>query len=694
MALNKTTTNAIADQAISSIKIEDGAITATKISDATTISITKTTITAVPPTITSLNVSQIDPSAGATVTITGTGFIAIPDVKFMNTTTGVRITPSAIGFTGSTQLTAAFPSGQTVGIYKVIVENPNGLSVLSTATITYSIAPAWATAEGSLGSFEEGDAINLSLLAYDDDSTAVTSYTLQSGSLPSGITLDGDSTIGSITGTAPNVDADTAFNFTIRAADDESQTSDRTFSMTITNWEVDNSLRFNSGSSDHLTRIPATTTNEKTFTFSSWVKFSPAGTGQLKNTLYHANIWSAEPWFVIQRSDTVGDDFYLNIAGYSGGYQIQLITNAVYRDPSAWYHIVVAIDTTQATSTNRVKLYVNGLQVTSFSTATYPSLNYDTGVNRNVEQQVGEEAGLDRYMSGYMSEVYLIDGQQLDPTSFGETDATSGIWIPKKNADLSFGTNGFHLKFDNSEALGADSSGNGNNFTVNNLTAIDQTTDTPQNNFATMNPLHSGSLTFSDGNLTQSESSSTPKNGISTMGASSGKWYAEVKCTAVGSNGTLVGFINLDLSNLQNQTIAPGQDNFSAGLYSNGGPIFYQSETTFATVGSISNGDIVQLAMDLDNGYLYWGKNGTWLNSSDPESGATGTGGLATSYLGVGFIGFAMWQRNGANASWNFGNAPYTIASGNSDANGYGNFEYSVPSGYYSLCTKNLSTEG
>jgi hypothetical protein len=254
MALNKTTTNAITDQAISSTKIEDGAITSTKISDATTISVSKTTITAVPPTITSLNVSQIDPSAGATVTITGTGFIAIPDVKFMNTTTGVRITPSAIGFTGSTQLTAAFPSGQTVGIYKVIVENPNGLSVLSTATITYSLAPAWATAEGSLGSFEEGDAVNLSLLAYDDDSTAVSSYSLQSGSLPSGITLDGDSTIGSITGTAPNVDADTAFNFTIRAADNESQTSDRTFSMTITNWGVDNSLRFNDGSSDSLTK--------------------------------------------------------------------------------------------------------------------------------------------------------------------------------------------------------------------------------------------------------------------------------------------------------------------------------------------------------------------------------------------------------------------------------------------------------
>ena len=277
MAINKTTTNAIADQAISSTKIEDGAITSTKISDATTISVSKTTITAVPPTITSLNVSQIDPSAGATVTITGTGFIAIPDVKFMNTTTGVRITPSAIGFTGST-LTAAYPSGQTVGIYKVIVENPNGLSVLSTATITYSIAPAWATAEGSLGSFEEGDAINLSLLAYDDDSTAVSSYSLQSGSLPSGITLDGDSTIGSITGTAPNVDADTAFNFTIRAADNESQTSDRTFSMTITNWGVFNALRFDDGSSDYLNRTPTSNGNRQTYTYSSWFKLSKIDT--------------------------------------------------------------------------------------------------------------------------------------------------------------------------------------------------------------------------------------------------------------------------------------------------------------------------------------------------------------------------------------------------------------------------------
>ena len=520
MAINKTTTNAITDQAISSTKIEDGAITSTKISDATTISVSKTTITAVPPTITSLNVSQIDPSAGATVTITGTGFIAIPDVKFMNTTTGVRITPSAIGFTGSTQLTAAFPSGQTVGIYKVIVENPNGLSVLSTATITYSIAPAWATAEGSLGSFEEGDAINLSLLAYDDDSTAVTSYTLQSGSLPSGITLDGDSTIGSITGTAPNVDADTAFNFTIRAADNESQTSDRTFSMTITNWGVDNSLRFNSGSSDRLTRTLSSGTSNTIGTISVWVK--RANLSATKSILgVNTN---GDNFFIIQFGNSSDQ---LNIRLYDDGSpDANYNTTAVFRDVSAWYHVVVAFDTTQATSSNRIKAYVNN---TLHSLSGYPPQNQTlyTGTS-SATMAVGDSSFNNSHYDGYMSEYNFIDGQQLAPSDFGEFDEDSGIWKPIAYTGT-YGTNGFYLEFKDSSALGDDTSGNSNDFTVNNLTSIDQTTDTPTNNFATLNPLVGGtSSTFTNGNLS---ATIPPINGavVANMAVNSGKWYCECK---------------------------------------------------------------------------------------------------------------------------------------------------------------------
>jgi hypothetical protein len=687
MALNKTTTNAITDQAISSTKIEDGAITSTKISDATTISVSKTTITAVPPTITSLNVSQIDPSAGATVTITGTGFIAIPDVKFMNTTTGVRITPSAIGFTGSTQLTAAFPSGQTVGIYKVIVENPNGLSVLSTATITYSIAPAWATAEGSLGSFEEGDAINLSLLAYDDDSTAVTSYTLQSGSLPSGITLDGDSTIGSITGTAPNVDADTAFNFTIRAADNESQTSDRTFSMTITNWEVENSLRFNSGSSDYITRTPASASNREKWTLSLWVKRTNLSANDM---LFYAHGGGSLVNLAFNGTDTL----YMDIGGIGRMFE----TNAVFRDVSAWYHFVIAFNTTDysTVSAGQVKVYVNGVEQTFLST-TNMSLGYDSAVNNTTDHTFGRDEGTNsNYANFYLSEINLIDGQQLDPTSFGETDATSGIWIPKKNADLSFGTNGFHLKFDNSEALGADSSGNGNNFTVNNLTAIDQTTDTPQNNFATMNPLasqagsnaSSTTNTFSDGNLTVADTAS--ETAIGNLGVDTGKWFWEVK-VLTDQDGLAIGganqYYHLDAELGYNSPSSPS-DAKVFGYYGGSGNKFITvgDGSQFTSYGSaIAVNDIVGVAMNLDDNEVTFYLNGT----------SQGT--FSITALGSGEVYFPAvgnWSVATTTVSFNFGSPAFTISSGNSDANGYGNFEYAVPSGYYALNTKNLAEFG
>ena len=291
-----------------------------------------------------------------------------------------------------------------------------------------------------------------------------------------------------------------------------------------------------------------------------------------------------------------------------------------------------------------------------------------------------------------MSHIHFIDGTAYDASAFGEYDA-NGVWKINTSPSVTYGNNGFFILKDGNSVT--DQSGNSNNFTVAGGT-LTNTEDNPSNVFATLNPLGSGSITFSNGNNTQGNTSSTGQNAMTTLGASSGKYYAEVKCTAVGSNGTNVGFVNLSLSNLQNQSISTGQDNFSAGLYSgpNNGPIYYQSETTFANVGLTSNNDIIQLAMDLDNGYLYWGRNGTWLNSADPESGATGTGGLATSNLGEGYIGFNMWQRNSATASWNFGNGYFgttAVASAGTNASGIGIFEYDIPTGFTALSTKGLN---
>ena len=691
MAINKVVRNSIGDGEIKSSNIEDGAITSGKISDATTISISKTPIGALPPTISSLDTTQINPSSGATVTITGTRFVSIPNVVFLNTSTGARINASTIGFTSSTTITAAFPSGQTAGTYKVQVENPDGQGVLSTASIIYSIAPTWSTA-ANLGSVEEGESVNISLVAYDDDSTAVTSYTLVSGSLPSGVTLSGDSTIGTLTGTAPTVSADTAYTFTIRATDNENQTSDRQFNLTITNWTVANSLRFDDGSSDYLNRTPASAGTQTKATISVWLKRSNLTSNQCFFSTGNNNVV-----FKFVSNDK------LTIYDYNGSsMDLEFTTTQLFRDVSAWYNIVVSLDSTQATASDRAKLYVNGSLISDFDSTTYPSLNYNFKVNGTLEHFIGRLSGLSQYFNGYMAEFVNIDGQQLDPTSFGEFDEDSGIWKPISVSGLTFGTNGFYLPFTNSGSLGADSSGNSNDFTVNNLTAVDQSTDTPQNNYATLNPLatntNTSSSNFSDGNTTMDRpgATSTWVGCVNTMPVTQGKWYAEYKVIDAGDpqNGVMIGVTNVDLSNFQNG----GNDLQQSGEYGinyyAGGQILNDASTV-ATYTAMSDGDIVMIALDIDNGKIYWGRNGTWENSGDPTSGATGTGAQNLSEITTGdTYAFNLAVREDGNVQANFGNPAFSISSSNTDANGYGNFEYAPPSGYFALNTKNLAEYG
>jgi hypothetical protein len=676
MALNKTTRNAIDDSAITTEKIEDGAITAGKFA-AGDLSISKTLLLNAAPTISSLDTSQINPDSGATVTITGTGFVSIPDVRFLNTSTGVRIQASTIGFTSSTTITAAFPSGQTVGTYKVLVENPDGKGVISTSTITYSAAPTWSTA-ANLGSIEEGETVNIQLLAYDDDSTAVSSYSLVSGSLPSGVTLSGDSSVGALTGTAPEVDADTNYTFTIRATDDESQTSDREFTLTVTNWIVANSLRFDDGSSDYLNRTLASDGNRQKWTWSGWVKRSGFVASQMLFGCKSGNI---------SASLNFRDD-QLRFLDYDDGvFGSQLKTNRLFRDVSSWYHIVVAYDTTQGTASNRIKFYVNGVQETSFATSTYPSVNFNGYINESdYTHYVGSEDGSQNFFDGYMAEVCFINDQQLDATSFGETDTASGIWKPKSVSGLTFGTNGFYLPFTNSASLGADSSGNSNDFTVNNLTAIDQTTDTPMNNFATYNPLLPVTVTFSDGNLTGATSSNWECS-ASTIPVTKGKWYCEINVVSITTGTVLIGVEDIDLINVwQNSFVGTSANGY--GYQSNGNK--YNNSTSSSYSDSYTIGDIIGIVLDMDNKYVYFSKNGVFQNSGDPTSGASGTGGLALSGTEYVFVASAF----SGTLSANFGSPPYTISSGNADANGYGNFEYAVPSGYFALNTKNLAEYG
>src|SRR5210317_276498 len=298
-----------------------------------------------------------------------------------------------------------------------------------------------------------------------------------------------------------------------------------TNSIKDTGYDVANSLRFDDGSSDYINRTPSGAGNRKTWTFSIWFKRSNISLAQKIFSVTGGGSNNFECYF--NTNDTLAFYHYSSNGGVTDSF---LGTNQVFRDTSAWYHLVLAVDTTQATASNRVKMYVNGSQITSFSTAIYFNQNYDTYINSTNEHRIGANLNNSQYFDGYMCETVLVDGSQLGADSFGEFDSATGIWKSKNVSGLSFGTNGFYLDFENSGSLGADVSGNGNNFTVNNLTAIDQTTDTPTNNFCTLNPLSKGSsVDFSNGNLS-TFGNTTATNAVysSTIYPSAGKFYVEI----------------------------------------------------------------------------------------------------------------------------------------------------------------------
>jgi len=467
-------------------------------------------------------------------------------------------------------------------------------------------------------------------------------------------------------------------------------------------YQVSNSLRFEDGSSDTLSRTPSSSGNRKTWTWSGWIKRSELGRTQ---NFFSAGTNNQNYGRIQFNSD---DTIYIAHVD-SASTTTEKSTTQKFRDVSSWMHIVWHIDTTQSTASNREKLYINGTQVTDFSTNTIPAEDYQSTINEDVAHYIGTQLASYEKCSCYFAEVVFIDGSALTPTSFGEFDEDSPtIWKPKSVSGLTFGTNGFYLEFkqsgtsQNSSGLGADTSGNDHHFAVSNLTAVDQSTDTCTNNFCTLNPLDKAIIgtqpTFSEGNLQWLASSDSSSNCSvrSTMGVSSGKWYFEAKF--IESTATTLGY-HLDGNNpLYDST---GYIGSNAGFYGisidsgdNSDKIVAGSSTN-SNFGTISNNDIVGVAFDLDNGKFYFSKNGTWLNSGDPTSGATGTGSFGDLASGTYIPTVCTNSFNTAsNTSFNFGSPPYSISSGNADANGHGNFEYAVPSGYYALNTKNLAEFG
>ena len=457
-----------------------------------------------------------------------------------------------------------------------------------------------------------------------------------------------------------------------------------------TAFEVANSLRFNDGSSDYLSRSISSTSNRRTYTISTWFKRGSMGANQKVITAGTAGQEAGLQFYDGSTENT------LRFYEYTGSDVIVLAPNRLLTDPSAWYHVVIGVDTTQSTESNRVKYYLNGVQETSFATATYPSLNYDTKFNTSGQTNyIGFLGSHSAYFDGYMAETILVDGQQLDPTSFGEFDEDSPtIWKPKDVSDLTFGTNGFYLDYEDSSALGNDAAGS-NNFTVNNLTAIDQSTDTCTNNFAVLQPNlgpRYSTQTFSNGNLSVSGGAGFEFH-PSTIGMTTGKYYFEAKITTL-TNFPSVGIIashQFETNNQDAQSNTQGYVMHFNGQFNNNGVVDY-------TGTAMSQGDIIMIAFDSGNGVIWFGLNGTWQRSatqSEIEAGTT-TNAIFTNITNAGSDSYHFLVQNYGSA-WdaNFGGTQtYTISSGNTDGNGFGNFEYSVPSGYFSLCSSNLAEFG
>tara|TARA_R100001086_G_scaffold1016_1_gene581 strand:+ start:560 stop:1867 length:1308 start_codon:yes stop_codon:yes gene_type:complete len=422
--------------------------------------------------------------------------------------------------------------------------------------------------------------------------------------------------------------------------------------------------------------------NRKKFTISAWVKRSKLGAQQI--ILNTQDDGSNQAGLQFLAGDTL--NFYSAI----GGTYYQLVTNRVFRDPHAWYHIVAHYDTTDSTQGDRIKLYVNGVRETSFSTETYPTQDYDTFWNQNKKHQIGaygDGAGL--FFEGYMSHVAFVDNAALTPTSFGETESTSGIWKFKTPAGITWGTNGFHIKFENSGNLGLDSSGNSNNFTTNG--GLTQSVDTPSINWVTFSPLFnsgSGQVGYERANTRAGTSGGAS---YLSMFPTTGKWFYEFHFNAAGSNqDNGVGFWSVP----EAQTINFYTGGFKGIVWKYAGNVYVNGSNNAISSDSWTSGDIISIAMDMDNSTVTFYKNGSAATNlsnysfpfTEREAITVGIIDGASASAQDGIFDF----NSGANGT--FGGRK--TAGGNSDANGQGNFSMAVPSGYYALNTKNLNTYG
>jgi len=446
--------------------------------------------------------------------------------------------------------------------------------------------------------------------------------------------------------------------------------------------------------STRLQRTVSSTTNTNIWTYSAWFK---RGNLNINDALL-LGTFSTD--FELIRINSSNQLYYLLAVGGTG---YSKITSQVFRDTSAWFHLVIS------RNGSTVNIYVNGELVTDYATnETFPTTGYFNTASRTVT--VGGRSDNTNYFDGSMTHVHFIDGTVYDASAFGETDATTGIWKAKTAPSVTYGTNGFFLKFENSGSMGTDSSGNANNFTVNGT--MTQTIDTPSNVFTTWNGIlsYGSTMSLANGNTTANTSSLHEAgkylSHFTSLGMTAGKYYAEFKITS-NANQSVIGIS----SNLEDDVLGSTSSAYNFiykgngwGYYGSNGNVFHTNSSTQLSYGnSLANNDILGVALDLDNLKLYFSKNGVWQNSADPVAGTgdvvsagakalNGSGSTGTYY----FCCADFDQSTVCNVQANFGNGYFgttAVASAQNPDDGIGIFEFSPPTGYKALCTKSLNSQ-
>jgi len=449
-------------------------------------------------------------------------------------------------------------------------------------------------------------------------------------------------------------------------------------------YTVNNSVRFNNDDSAYLYRTPSSAGNRKTWTYSCWVKRASSG----DHYLFSAHSANTDAGFLGLRFKNTDE---LQSLGWFSGW---ITSDALYRDFSAWMHVLFSVDTTQATADDRFKLYVNGTQITDYTSTAFTQ-NSDTIINSTAQHRIGNDNSTG-YLDGYLSQVALVDGQALTPSSFGESK--NGVWVPKNLSGLTFGTNGFYLDFADSSNLGNDVSGNNNDFTSSGLTSSDQMVDTPTNNFMVGNPLvayTSNSQFMREGNL---EAHCWDQINYGQGLPQSGKWYFELQGVNTYSAGGYVLYPGVVVglpSSSQNNWSSDGLTQLvymifnnpqqPSRVYSNGA---WSNTSSQGASGSIPNNTVIGFAIDMDNGQIDSYVGGTLDHQLTLTSAQLATKDVRLVMQGASNTGvYNIMDLNfGQNGTFN----GRKTAQGNSDENGYGDFYYTPPTGYLAVCSQNM----